>query len=201
MGQHDVLTGPGFARGSGRPGWMPGEDPLSWRRAVKRIERGFGFAGLMLAALAGCGGGGASDEGREVAETREERATGVDPAGLECPAQEDISAAIGATVERQSYQGQCFYQDAEYENSVGIMRIGSGSAGQMDQELAESAQERGTTLDPVDVGDRAAVWTLGHMGQGYAVKGAYGVLVTLEASASSADPRDGLVKILEMAVE
>lgn len=160
-----------------------------------------GIVGLVVAAaLAGCGGGGESDEGPDTAETLEERATGVDPAAFKCPTQEDISAALGAPVERQPYQGQCFYQDADYENSVGIMRIGSGNADQVESELTESAQERGLSFDPVDVGDRAGVWSQAHMGQGYAISDAYGAMVTVEAT-GTADARGALVKILGMAVE
>jgi hypothetical protein len=164
------------------------------------------FALLVLTAvLAACGGASESDGPQTAAQTEEQASANAEPADAPvdeaCPSDEEISEVVGNPVQGRPWGPGCFYESADFEASVSIMRIAASSADQVEREMRESAAERGLEVQAIDVGDRGHAWGAPGMGQGYAVSGDRGWMLDISTmSGGSEDRSAAVIRILEMMI-
>lgn len=175
---------------------------------MKIANRSNLFALLMLAAtaLGACGGASESEEPQAAAETGEQASASTEPAEMsasdECPSDAEIGAVVGNPVQGRPWGPGCFYESADFEASVAIMRIAAGSADQVEREMRESAAERGLEVQAIDVGDRGHAWGAPGMGQGYAVSGDRGWMLDITTmSGGNEDRTAAVIRILEMMID
>lgn len=165
------------------------------------------FALLVLSAvLAACGSASESEGPQTGIRTEEQASANAEPAEAPvseaCPPDAEISEVIGNPVQGRPWGPGCFYESADFETSVSIMRIAAGSAEQVEREMRDSAAERGTEVQTIDVGDRGLAWGAPGMGQGYAVAGDRGWMLDISTmSAGSGDRTTAVIRILEMMID
>jgi hypothetical protein len=174
---------------------------------VKIADRSRIFALLVLfAVLAACGGASESEGPQTAAETGEQASANTEPAEAPvdeaCPSDAEISEVVGNPVQGRPWGPGCFYESADFEASVAIMRIAAGSADQVEREMRESAAERGLEVQAIDVGDRGHAWGAPGMGQGYAVSGDRAWMLDISTMSGGSEDRTGaVVRILEMMID
>ena len=101
-------------------------------------------------------------------------------------------------MESKAYGGGCYYETADFEASVTIMRIAPSQADQVEREMRESAAPYDAEIAEIDVGDRGQAWGSPGYGQGYAVLGERAWIADVSVVAGSEDERDAVVEILGM---
>jgi len=175
---------------------------------MKIADRSRMFSVLMLAAsvLGACGGTSESEEPQAAAEAGEQASatTGqAEPsASDECPSDAEIAEVVGNPVQGRPWGPGCFYESADFEASVAIMRIAASSADQVEREMRESAAERGAEVQAIEVGERGHAWGAPGMGQGYAVSGDRGWMLDISTmSGGSEDRTAAVIRILEMMID
>ncbi len=173
---------------------------------MKIADRSRIFALLVLSAvLAACGGASESESPQTTGETGEQASANTGPAEAPaneaCPSDEEISEVLGNPVKGRPWGPGCFYEAADFESSVAIMRIAASSADQVEREMRETAAPRGGELEAIDVGDRGHAWGAPGMGQGYAVSGDRGWMLDISTtSGGSEDRKAAVIQILEMMI-
>jgi hypothetical protein len=173
---------------------------------MKKGDRSRIFAFLLLSAvLAACGGASESEGPQTAAQTEEQASANPEPAegpvDEACPSDAEISDVVGNPVEGRPWGPGCFYESADFEASVAIMRIAAGSADQVEREMREAAAPRGAEVQAIDVGDRGHAWGAPGMGQGYAVSGDRGWMLDISTmSGGSEDGTAAVIRILEMMI-
>ena len=163
---------------------------------------------LVLAAgvLGACGGTSESEEPQPAAEAGEQVSASTEPAEMsasdECPPDAEIAAVVGNPVQGRPWGPGCFYESADFEASVAIMRIAAGSADQVEREMRESAAERGAEVQAIDVGERGHAWGAPGMGQGYAVSRDRGWMLDITTTSEGNEDRTAaVIRILEMMID
>jgi hypothetical protein len=164
------------------------------------VDRSGLLAGLMLAAtLAACGGGDETATGEPEATAEAPEATSAPPAAVDgCVPEADIVAIVEHPVQSKPGGALCFYETADFSASVTMMRIASGQADQVLQEMRDAAAPYGAEVGEIEVGDRGHAWGSPGYGQGYAVAGDGGWIVDVSVPAGDPDDkRDDVIEILE----
>ena len=139
--------------------------------------------------------GGPETESAEPAEVPD---TAADPS---CPAEADIAAAVGSPVQSKPYGGGCYYETADFEASVTIMRMSPGQADQVEQELRDAAMPYSAEVIAIDAGDRGHAWGSPGYGQGYVVAGERAWMADVAIpSGDAGDKRAAVIEILEMMI-
>ena len=154
----------------------------------------------LAAALAACGGAGETGEPASTTEDGDETASAPveAPAADACPLDSEIAGIVGAPVASKPGGAMCFYETADFDASVTIMRITPGQADQIEGEMRDAAAPYGATVEPIDVGDRGSAWGSPGYGQGYAIEGDQGWLADVsDNSGGSGDRRAQVIRILE----
>ena len=160
---------------------------------------------VLSAVLAACGGASESEEPQTAAQTEEQASANTEsaeaPANEACPSDAEISEVVGNPVQGRPWGPGCFYESADFDASVVIMRIAAGSADQVEREMREAAAPRGAEVQAIDVGDRGHAWGAPGMGQGYAVSGDRGWMLDISTmSGGSEDRTAAVIRILEMMI-
>jgi hypothetical protein len=173
---------------------------------MKIVDRSKPFALLMLAAtaLGACGGSSESGDPPATAEAGDQASTSSEQAeaGDACPSDAEISEVVGNAVQGRPWGPGCFYETADFDASVAIMRIAAGSADQVEREMRESAAERGVEVQAIEVGERGHAWGQPGMGQGYAVSGDRGWMLDISTmSGGDEDRTAAVIRILEMMID
>lgn len=174
---------------------------------MRTADRSRRFAWLALSTvLAACGGASESEGPQTARQTEEQASANTEPAEAPvdeaCPSDEEISEVVGNPVQGRPWGPGCFYESADFEASVAIMRIAAGSADQVEREMRESAAERGLEIQAIDVGDRGHAWGAPGMGQGYAVSGDRGWMLDISTTSGGSEDRTAaVIRILEMMID
>ena len=135
----------------------------------------------------------------ESAATTELPDGGVDPS---CPDEADVAAAVGVAVRSKPYGGGCYYETADFESSVTIMRMSPGQADQVEQELRDAAVPYSAEVIAIDAGDRGHAWGSPGYGQGYVVAGERAWMADVSMiSGNGGDERAAVIQILEMMID
>ena len=121
---------------------------------------------------------------------------------LSCPGEADVAAAVGVPVQSKPYGGGCYYETADFESSVTIMRMSPGQADQVEQELRDAAMPYSAEVIAIDAGDRGHAWGSPGYGQGYVVAGERAWMSDVSTiSGNGGDKRAAVIQILEMMID
>jgi hypothetical protein len=103
-------------------------------------------------------------------------------------------------VQSKPYGMGCYYETADFEASVTIMRISPGQADQLEREMREAAAPYGAEVVAIEVGERGIAWGSPAQSQGYAVFGDRAYMLEVVTSGSGGDKRAAVIQILEMMI-
>ena len=177
---------------------------------MKTADRLILFAVLLLAAVAlgACDRAGESGSEPEAVATEEPESENAGP-GSEtgpstdpsCPPEAAVASAVGHSVQSKPYGGGCYYETADFEASVTIMRMSPGQADQVEQEMREAAVPYSAEVIAIDTGDRGHAWGSPGYGQGYLVAGERAWMADVSlTSGDGGDKRAAVIEILEMMI-
>ena len=174
---------------------------------MKIADRSILFSLVLAASVLGaCGGTGESEEPQTAAQAGEQASASTESAETfasdGCPTDAEISEVVSDPVQGRPWGSGCFYESADFEASVTIMRIAPGTADQVEREMRETAAERGLEVQAIDVGDRGHAWGAPGMGQGYAVSGDRGWMLDISTMSGGGEDRTAaVIRILEMMMD
>jgi hypothetical protein len=167
----------------------------------------------LLALAAGASGacdraGDRGNEAEPVAGAESESAAPAAPAAPaepasdpSCPPEADIASAVGLPVQSKPYGGGCYYETADFEASVTIMRMSPGQADQVEREMRDAAMPYDAEVIAIAAGDRGHAWGSPGYGQGYVVAGERAWMADVSlTSGDDGDKRAAVIEILEMMI-
>lgn len=174
---------------------------------MKTADRSILFVFLVLAAAALGACDRASESGDEEptvasadAESEStERSGGSGTDALQCPAEAEVVAAVGVPVQSKPYGSGCYYETADFDASVTILRVSASQADQLEREMREAATPYGAAGEAIEVGERGHAWGSPGYGQGYAVSGDHAYMLDV-VTGSGDDQRAAVIQILEMMI-
>lgn len=168
-----------------------------------KTRNGWSLFGILFVAagIASCGNGdepGGADEPAQADSAEAETPSAAASTDAACPAATDVAAAVGHPVESKPYGGGCYYETADFDATVTIMRIAPSQADQVEREMRESAAPYDAEITSIEVGDRGQAWGSPGYGQGYAVLGERAWIADVSLAAGGEDQRETVIQILEM---